>query len=351
MNPDPRGGEAPRAHRHFALPFSTSSAVQFVLYSVAMLSEQTKGIYVISATPFSPDGEIDYPSVDSLIEFYLEKGVHGITILGMMGELHKLTSGEAEAFTRYAVGTVAGRVPVVVAVSNPALANIEALAKTAMDAGAAGVLLAPVPGLRSDDQIFSYMEAVFRALGPEIPVAYQDYPYSTEVYLSASLFNRLVESFPQLVMLKHEDCPGLGKLSQIRSEAERRNLRRVSILVGNGGLYFPQELRRGADGAMTGFAYPEMLVEVYERFTAGDAEGAEDLFDVYLPLVRHEQQPGFGLAVRKELLRRRGAIASATVRAPGPTLTRTDLCELDNLQSRHARALEEYRRHVKEPLK
>jgi 4-hydroxy-tetrahydrodipicolinate synthase len=268
-----------------------------------------------------------------------------------MGEAHKLTSVEAEEFTKYAIRAVGGRVPVVVAVSNPALANVEALAKTAMDAGAAGVLLAPVAGPRSDDQIFSYLEAVFRALGPGIPVAYQDYPYSTGVYLSAALFLRLVESFPQLVMLKHEDCPGLGKLSQIRAEAERRSLRRVSILVGNGGLYFPQELRRGADGAMTGFAYPEMLVEVYERFSAGDTEGAEDLFDVYLPLVRHEQQPGFGLAVRKELLRRRGAMAAATVREPGPKLGRTDLYELDSLQARLARALEQYQQHDKEPLK
>jgi 4-hydroxy-tetrahydrodipicolinate synthase len=309
-----------------------------------MLSEQTKGVYVISATPFSPDGEIDYPSVDSLVEFYLEKGVHGITILGMMGEAHKLTFDEAAAFTRYAIRAVAGRVPVVVAVSSPGLANVVALAGIAMDAGGAGVLLAPVPGLRSDDQIFSYMEAALRALGPGMPVAYQDYPYSTGVYLSASLFSRLVESFPQLVMLKHEDCPGLGKLSQIRTDAERRGLRRVSILVGNGGLYFPQELRRGADGAMTGFAYPEMLVEVYERFAAGDPDGAEDLFDVYLPVVRHEQQPGFGLALRKELLRRRGAIVSATVRTPGPNLNKTDLCELDSLQSRLAHALERYRR-------
>ena len=74
-----------------------------------------------------------------------------------------------------------------------------------------------------------------------------------------------------------------------------------SILVGNGGLYVPQELARGADGIMTGFAYPEMLVSVCALFAAGRSDEAEDLFDLYLPLVRHEQQPGFGLAVRKEI--------------------------------------------------
>jgi 4-hydroxy-tetrahydrodipicolinate synthase len=152
----------------------------------------------------------------------------------------------------------------------------------------------------------------------------------------------MVQSFPQLVMLKHEDCPGLGKLSQIRADAERQRLRRVSILVGNGGLYLPQELRRGADGAMTGFAFPELLVETCARYAAGDAEAAEDIFDLYLPLVRYEQQPGFGLAVRKELLRRRGAIASAKVRAPGTSLAATDLMELDNLLARLARATERF---------
>jgi 4-hydroxy-tetrahydrodipicolinate synthase len=99
-------------------------------------------------------------------------------------------------------------------------------------------------------------------------------------------------------------------------------------------LHLPQELRRGADGAMTGFAYPEMLVEVCRRFFDGDAEGAEDLFDIYLPVVRHEQQAGVGLAIRKEILRRRGVIGSATVRAPGPKLNRDDHVELDGLITR-----------------
>jgi 4-hydroxy-tetrahydrodipicolinate synthase len=149
-----------------------------------------------------------------------------------------------------------------------------------------------------------------------------------------SLFNRLVREVDQLVMLKHEEWPGLNKLSRVRSSAEKEGLRRVSVLVGNGGLYLPQELKRGADGAMTGFAYPEMLVDVVRLHREGEIDRAEDLFDAYLPLVRHEQQPGFGLALRKEVLHRRGAIASPTVRAPGPTLNSTDHEELTRLINR-----------------
>ena len=131
------------------------------------------------------------------------------------------------------------------------------------------------------------------------------------------MFERLVDDFQQLVMLKHEDCPGLAKLTRVREGEKKPGRRRVSILVGNGGLYLPQELRRGADGAMTGFAWPEMLVQVCELSPPGKTEEAEDLFDLYLPLVRHEQQPGIGLALRKEVLFRRGAIKSPRQRAPG----------------------------------
>ena len=106
------------------------------------------------------------------------------------------------------------------------------------------------------------------------------------------MFERLVDDFKQLVMLKHEDAPGLAKLTRVREGEKKPGRRRVSILVGNGGLYLPQEMRRGADGAMTGFAWPEMLVQVYELFAAGKAEEAEDLFDIYLPLVRHERAAG-----------------------------------------------------------
>jgi 4-hydroxy-tetrahydrodipicolinate synthase len=303
-----------------------------------MLSGETKGVFVISATPFTDQGEIDHRSVDSLIEFYLEKGVHGITILGMMGEAQKLSFEETETFTEHVLRVIRGRVPVIVGASQSALAGIRALACTAMDAGAAGVLIAPAAGLRSDDSLYEYYAGIFEVLGPGVPVAFQDYPQSTGVFLSAALFGRLVSSFPQLVMLKAEDCPGLRKLSRIRAD-EEQGQRRVSILVGNGGLYLPQELRRGADGVMTGFAYPEMLVQVYERFVAGDPDGAEDIYDAYLPLVSYEQQPGFGLAVRKEILRRRGAIASAKVRSPGFVMDATDIRELDALQARLERAL------------
>jgi len=302
-----------------------------------VLTEQAHGVYVISVTPFTDEGAVDYASVDSVVDFYLEKGVRGLTILGMLGEAPKLTFEEASTFTRHVLKRVDDRVPVVVGVSNPGLDNLSRLAQFAKDAGASGVLVAPIPSLKTDTQLYDYYASVFEALGPEVRVVCQDYPLMTGVHLSVATFNQMVRDFPQLVMLKHEDWPGLRKISQIRETAARDGGRRVSILVGNGGLFLPLELQRGADGAMTGFAYPDVLARVCELFTAGDSEAAEDLYDAYLPLLRYEHQPGYGLAVRKELLRRRGAIASSAVRKPGPVLTKADHEEIDRLLARLAR--------------
>ncbi|MSP87432.1 MAG: dihydrodipicolinate synthase family protein [Alphaproteobacteria bacterium] len=303
-----------------------------------MLTEAAKGVYIIAATPFRDDGALDLDGVDRLVDFYLSHGVTGITILGMMGEAPKLTGEESTALVRRFIAR-AGRVPVVVGVSSPGLAALKALAQESMAAGAAGVMVAPTPGLRGDDGFFAYFEQVFAALGSHVPVVLQDYPQATQVYMPVSVFNRLVDAFPQLVMLKHEDCPGLAKLSRVRADARRDDRRRFSILTGNGGLYLPQELARGADGAMTGFAWPEMLVEVCDRFGRGDSDGAEDMFDAYLPLVRHEQQPAIGLALRKEVLWRRGAIASSRQRVPGSSLGVEDRAELDRLIDRLNRRL------------
>jgi 4-hydroxy-tetrahydrodipicolinate synthase len=306
--------------------------------SSGKLNEQAKGVYIIAATPFTDEGAVDLQSVDTLTDFYLGCGVHGFTLLGMMGEAHKLTADESISVVNRVIGRAQGR-QVIVGVSHAGLENVRRLSHEAMMAGAAGVMVAPPPGLKGDEGLYNYYAQVFAALGPHIPVVYQDYPQTTGVYLPVNVFERLVDDFPQLVMLKHEDAPGLAKLTKVREGEKKPGRRRVSILVGNGGLYYPQEMRRGADGAMTGFAWPEMLVQVYELFAKGKPEEAEDLFDIYLPLVRHEVQPAIGLALRKEVLFRRGAIKSPKQRAPGSSLTATDKTELDGMIARLERRL------------
>jgi 4-hydroxy-tetrahydrodipicolinate synthase len=304
-----------------------------------LIDRQSEGVYIIAATPFQDDGALDLDSADRMVDFYLDCGVSGMTILGIMGEAPKLAADEAVTFARRVLDRVKGRVPVIVGVSAAGLDNMARLCGTVMDAGAGGVMVAPQPGMVTEAKLKSYMAQVCDAL--DAPVCFQDYPQTTGVQVSVETIIALAVDHPQIVMLKHEDWPGLTKLSRVRAGTGPGDVPRLSILTGNSALFLPQELQRGADGAMTGFAYPEMLVQVVARHKAGDVDGAEDLFDAYLPLVRYEQQLGLGLAIRKEVLRRRGVLSSAKVRAPGPAMTPRDQEELTRLITRLEKRLKE----------
>jgi 4-hydroxy-tetrahydrodipicolinate synthase len=304
-----------------------------------LLDEQAKGVYVIAATPFSDDGALDLVSADRMVDFYMERGADGLTLLGIMGEAPKLTAEESLSLVRQALARTHRRTPIIVGVSSPGLASLKALADSVMQEGAAGVLVAAPSHLRTDDQIFSYFESVAEALG-KIPFVLQDYPLASGVQIAPKVILRVAEALPTCVMLKHEDWPGLAKISALRAASDK-GARRLSILTGNGGLFLPEEMSRGADGAMTGFAYPEMMVGVVKAFEKKDEERARDIFDAYLPLARYEQQQGVGLVVRKYILTKRGAIASARLRKPAPPLSSIDIAEVERLIARLERRLKE----------
>ena len=304
------------------------------------LDESAKGVYLITVTPFKDNGELDLESTDRMVDFCLARGVTGLTVLGIMGEATKLTAEESRMFVKRVLARVKGAVPVVVGASSAGFAPMGELTKSVMYMGAAGVMIAPASGVRTDDQIGAYFDMVNETLGADVPWVLQDHPTSTGVQMSTGAVMRILKNSPRCVMLKHEDCPGLAKLSAIRAANAKGELKRVSILTGNGGgLFLPEELVRGADGAMTGFAYPEMMVDVIKAHETGDVERAFDVFDAYLPLARYEQQPGVGLAVRKHILAKRGAIASAAVRKPRPKLSAHDITDIERLIARQEKRL------------
>jgi 4-hydroxy-tetrahydrodipicolinate synthase len=309
---------------------------------VKKIDASVSGVYLIAVTPFAEDGSLDLASTDRMVDFYLNCGVTGLTILGIMGEATKLTAEESRTFVKRVLARVAGRVPVIVGASSPGFAPMRELTESVMEMGAAGVMVAPPSTVRTDDQIAAYFDMVNETLGPNVPWALQDHPVSTGVQMSTAVILRILKNSPTCVMLKHEDCPGLAKLSAIRAASDRGDVKRVSILTGNGGgLFLPEELSRGADGAMTGFAYPEMMVDVCKAHAAGDIEKAHDIFDAYLPLARYEQQAGIGLAVRKHIMAERGVIASAAIRKPGPKLSAGDIADIARLTKRQTRRLQE----------
>jgi len=292
-----------------------------------------KGVIAIATTPFNNENTIDYESVDSLSEYYLESKVSGVTILGVMGEAHKLNIEEQKLLIKRYIKKLFNSVPVIVGVSNPGLDNLELLSKFSMDTGASGVMISGYNGLKNDDQIKNYFNQVIDRT-QDIPICLQDYPPTTNVYFSESVINNIMESHPSIEMFKHEDCPGHNKLSRLLRYRDANLNKKFSVFVGNGGLYVPQELERGADGIMTGFAFTEMLVTLYDLFFSDEKEKAEDLFDIFLPLIRHEQQFGIGLGLRKFVLQKRGIIKSLNVRSPGPILTKDDVVEINHLLNR-----------------
>ena len=301
-----------------------------------LLDATAKGVYVIAPTPFLPDGRVDDASTDRMTEFFLEAGCDGMTILGVMGEAPKLDGVESLEISRRIIRR-AGKAGVIVGVTAPGFAAMRALARGVMEAGAAAVMIAPPSHLRTDDSIVAYYRQAVEAIGDDIPFVLQDYPQLFQVQMTPGVIRRIVMDLPSCVMLKHEDYPGLEKISALRRFQAEGSLRPLSILCGNGGVFLDFEMERGADGAMTGYAFPDMLVDLVRLSAAGERDRAHDLFDAHLPLIRYELQPGVGLAVREYVLMRRGIIASDAQRRPAAAMTEAARAEVEYLLARLGR--------------
>lgn len=297
-------------------------------------SKAYTGVFPIAPTPFLADGAVDWASIDRLFEFYGRIGANGVTVLGIMGEAPKLEPHESLEILKRAV-KILGK-PVIVGVSAPGFAAMRSLAREAMEAGAASAMIAPPNTLRTDDQIVTYYAQAVEAIGTDVPFVIQDYPLITSVQMTPGVIRRIVSDNPSCVMLKAEDWPGLDKISLLRKWQQEGSLRDLAIMTANGGLFLDFEMERGADGSNTGYAFPEMLIDVVAFAKAGQRDKAHDLFDAHLPLLRYEQQPGAGLAVRKYVMMRRGILASDAQRKPGGALSALARAEVDYLLARLA---------------
>ena len=284
-----------------------------------------RGVYNIMATPFTDDGSLDEASLRRLAEATIKMGVDGITVLGFAGEAQKMLDGERRRVLEIVMEVNDGRVPIIVGASQNATDTTIAACKEAEDFGAAGVMVAPPLNLSPGGALTEHFRRLDDAIS--IPIILQDFPPSNGVTMSPADMAALVNTVPAITTIKLEDPPTPQRISQTLALINRAE---ATILGALGGIYFLDELRRGATGTMTGFAYPEALVAIQRAWDAGDRRKAAELYYKYLPLIHLEGQPKINLAVRKEILKRRGLIASAAVRHPGPTLDdglRADLTE------------------------
>ena len=271
---------------------------------------QLQGVFPILPTPFTDDGAVDDVSLRRLIDFELSVGVHGVSVLGFMGEAHRLSNTERKQVVATVVNQAAGSFPTWVGVLAFGASGAIEQAREAQDLGAHGVFVAPID-VQNDQVIFDYYASVASAL--EIPVAIHDFPESFRTILSPKLIARMANEIDGVNYIKLEDYPVLAKMSRIQKLAPDS----IGIFGGLGGVYFLEELQRGSRGIMTGFAFPEVLLAVYDAFRADNPKRAAALFDRYVPLIRYEFQPKIGLAYRKFVYHRRGIIDSTFIRPPG----------------------------------
>ena len=287
------------------------------------------GVFHVLAAPFREDGALDTAGLPRLVECALATGITGFTILGIAGEAHRLTDEERRRVVETVVKEVRGRVPVTVGVSASGTHLATAFARMAREHGADALMVAPPTGLKNLDAVAEYYRMVAAATG--LPIVLQDEPVTTQVNMPAPFIAQLCADLPAIEAVKLEEPPTLPKITRLRALFGSR----VAIFGGLGGVYFFEELSRGADGAMTGFPYPEALRAIREHFVAGRRDEARALFYRWLPLIRYESQPGAtpgtAVGIRKEILRRRGWITSALVRPPAPALDAGTHAELGEL--------------------
>ena len=290
-----------------------------------------EGVYTVLPTPFDEYGDFDSESLRRVIDLFIEDGVSGFTALGVTSEVARLNDRERRAILDATMEHTNSRVPVIVGATADGLDTCLDYCDDAKNAGAAGVMVSPprMPKLNS-----SYIRRHFAAIADlfDDAIVVQDFPPISGYHLEASLLVDLCCDIPSARTIKLEDAPTPHKIARIREIQARHGLDfGINIFGGLGGSYLIEELISGANGAMTGFAYPKILVETVSKWNAGQHDEAADFFYRHVPLMRFEFQPGIGMAIRKEILKRRGALRHAGIRAPGAELDDSTKASLDRV--------------------
>jgi 4-hydroxy-tetrahydrodipicolinate synthase len=291
---------------------------------------QLEGVYSVLPTPFTAAGDLDEASLRRVLDLFIDAGVSGVTALGVTGEVARLDDGERRRVLEVVTEHVNGRVGVVAGTTAEGTRTCIAHSRHAHAAGATAVMVSPprMPKLNSE-AVVRHFHALAEAVDVEIVV--QDYPPISGYAMEPSLLARIAREIPRARTIKLEDPPTPFKTSRIREQSGDVPVR---IFGGLGGVFLLEELMAGATGAMTGFAYPHVLVGIVTLFQAGKIDEAAEVFYRAVPLMRFEFQEGIGMAIRKEVLHRRGALASPATRAPGAALDNTTREALDRVIAR-----------------
>ena len=286
------------------------------------MQDKFAGVHWMLSTPFNESEQVDYESLARLIVKAREFGCVGVVVLGVTGEVAKLTDSERYNIVEFVVQKAEG-LSVVVGTTGSGTAVAVARSQEADQLGAHALMIAPPPIAKPNPAaVIHYYSSI--AASTSLPLVIQDYPAVSGVYMTVELMKQLADQLPSFKYLKLEDPPTPTKLSMIKKSLGDR----IGVFGGLGGLCLFDELNRGSLGAMTGFAFIEIFVKIVQYVQQKQHGEARELFNKYLPLVQMEMQEGIGLSIRKEALRLRGLIDTALVRHPGVNiddLTRNEL--------------------------
>ena len=290
-----------------------------------MSSGALEGTWFVAPTPFADDGSLDLQSQRRLVDGAIAWGVDGITAMGVTSEAMFLTAKERSAALAAVAEAVAGRVPLVVGCSASDVDAVLEHMREARDLGAVAAMVSAPPGADVRD-LLSFFQRCAEDGG--LPLVIQDEPAATGVEMPVSVLGECLRA-AGATTVKLEAPPTAPKIAPLLEHDPT-----LRVFGGLGGVYALAELRAGACGTMTGFAFPEIMASMRRGVERGDGQAAAAVYDYYLPLIQFEAQPVVGLAVRKELLRRRGVIATARCRREPVTIDEVTDRELTDVLAR-----------------
>ncbi len=285
-----------------------------------------RGVFTIPVTPFDERGELDEASLRRQVDWCVRAGAHGIVAPVNASEGPSLTDEERRTVTRLVVEETAGRIPTVIGVSATGVQSTLQFTRWAREVGADAVMAMPPYGARLADPeaVFRFYQAVGEAAG-ELAVFIQNWSGPAGTPMGVAQVARLLKEIPNVSYSKEETVNAGQMMTATLAAAGDACL---GVMGGVGGRYLFDEYRRGACGTMPACQVTDVHAQVWNLLDADRHDEARAIFNRLLPLLNLEAI--FGVAMYKEVLKRRGVIAHTTIRGyKSSSLDEYDLQELD----------------------
>lgn len=275
------------------------------------MNKPFRGLFVIVPTPFDRNGALDERGLRGVVDFSIECGTDGVVGPANASEAPYLSDAERRKVVEITIEAAARRVPVVVGVTASCAQLAVEHARHAQSCGADYVMaMPPFVQRASDAEIRAYYGAIHGAT--KVPVVIQNYSGPGGTPLSAAFCAQLLRDFERVQYVK-EETEFSGMMITAVQQAAGKDL--VGVMGGKAGRHLIEEYRRGVCGTMPACEVSDLHAKLWKELEEKRTEDAEETYRRLLPLLLFETS--YGVAVYKEVLRRRGVIDSAFHRQAG----------------------------------